>query len=1049
MISKRFDVKATAVFFMLFGLAMSWGLWAKQSSMEELVVDREAYEFNPKTKIFSLRGQAVSQELQVRLTALLGYRIDDEKIASLNPVSIQNRLYRPFIYYEGNYSQGSNDCVIGKEIFFIQTPQTSFRFKGFVALDDRMQAATRRDLLRDIVEAFFFQYGFLCPNASLGEGSKFRLGRYDLVPGGGTPVSKHDEEFIKDLTEHLLSIIPFAPQIVKEQFQAFLEGGVEYQRYQKILHHLLIVKTMDLEPQLKAKIFDKAIAGDFDAKNYLSDAGAETAAKLEMYGDFIEELKGELVFVKDMVTGDYRVSSKDGKMPSIIWQQELTDFLFSLAEEKAYIEERLGLLKSLLDIAKEYPSAQFKPELLSAVRNVIQEAESLSVDYIVREFYSFLLDKGKEFIANHSQTFIEKTWDSFVLHHTAANSLSQKLFLGAVGKVLLGYAISDRLWGTEAIFEFATRARAEIDFTEQLKEALLVITRPGDKYQRGYFAEDAQHIKTLLIFLGLSRANFHHDMANIAASSSFKTWIVDMWQSFFGQPTMTDAINERRKIAEETEDNFVKYYAHNPDVEEMLESARGRAGQAGEDESGSALALIIDSSGSMSSSDPKNIRVFGGELVFDQADENWVLGVVEFNSAARFIGSGSSEDKQLRQSLRRIGANGGTNIQDGLQKGFDFISSSNKTNRSVILLTDGGHNHPSQEFDYGNYVEIFNREGWPVFTIGLTGDADEVLLSKIASTTGGYYLKAETHQAMVGIIDLILSRFKSEPLLLHQKSEVAQGEIKDFPVLIDPSVIFLGLTGSFPGSEVDFSLIDPDGNIINKTDSSKGIEVIEGEIYTIINVDSPKAGIWKARAEGIEVSGNKEPIEIKISAKTPISIETKGVRAVYNPFVPITFGVEMTGRVDSSTLAWAVQVTSPEGMVESLKLSKAGRVGYRKTVSPGVYYFDISVEGRTLSDEEFQRQILNHIVVAEDSDSGGNITKTWGGYVEIDIGRERGLSEGKRIMVFSLEAGGMTKVAEGFVTAVYQGRSIIELDAGFGSAIPKVGDRVEIDRSER
>jgi hypothetical protein len=40
------------------------------------------------------------------------------------------------------------------------------------------------------------------------------------------------------------------------------------------------------------------------------------------------------------------------------------------------------------------------------------------------------------------------------------------------------------------------------------------------------------------------------------------------------------------------------------------------------------------------------------------------------------------------------------------------------------------------------------------------------------------------------------------------------------------------------------------------------------------------------------------------------------------------------------------------------------------------------------------------------------------------------------------------KIAEGYVTSAFQGSSVIELTATWGSEIPKIGNRAEIDKSE-
>jgi Mg-chelatase subunit ChlD len=465
---------------------------------------------------------------------------------------------------------------------------------------------------------------------------------------------------------------------------------------------------------------------------------------------------------------------------------------------------------------------------------------------------------------------------------------------------------------------------------------------------------------------------------------------------------------------------------------------------------GTALSLIIDSSGSMSSNDPQNARIFAGELVLDQAKNDWEIGIVDFDTSSQLLGSGPPQNKNLKESLKRIGASGGTNIQSGLKNSFDFLEKTIGMKKGAILLTDGDHNTPSGNFDYNQYVNIYIQKGWPVYTLGLTGNANAVLLSKIAAMTGGMYFKANTYQDMVGIIDIILSQFKDETIVCHYKKNIKQGEEKDFSFPLDDSVTLLSMTGTYPGSKIDFSLIDPQNRELSRTDPSGGVRVTQGKIYKIIKVKKPMPGQWKARVKGLQVHRQTEPFEVKISADTPIKVETKEAKPVYMPFEPIKFKVNVAGNVNDQSLSYAVNVTPPEGKPENIPLRKSSQVVYPKTQKPGVYYFKVKVTGEKNDKEPFMREGLKHIVV---SDSGkeygvGQIIKLMGGYFEINLGKEIGLKIGKKIYVFSISRGVKKKIAEGFVTSVSQGKSMVQLTESWALETPKKGNRVEIDRKE-
>ncbi|MBN1272953.1 MAG: VWA domain-containing protein [Candidatus Aminicenantes bacterium] len=465
---------------------------------------------------------------------------------------------------------------------------------------------------------------------------------------------------------------------------------------------------------------------------------------------------------------------------------------------------------------------------------------------------------------------------------------------------------------------------------------------------------------------------------------------------------------------------------------------------------GTALALIIDSTGSMRDNDPQNTRIFGGQLVLDQAGIDWELGLVDFDSLAVLIGAGSPREEELKRRLEQIDSSGQTNIEAGLKTGFDYLLQPNKSQKGAILLTDGVHNNPSSQFNFSEYVGAYTQKGWPVFTIGLTGDANAVLLSEIASMTGGIYLKANTYQDMIGIIDIILSHFKQEALLVHEKRSIQQDETINIPFFIDGSVQTLNFMGTYPGSRLEFRLVDPDGDVFSSTDDSKGIEVFEGDIYKIIKVDDPSPGEWQARIIGEEVDGASEPFEVKVSAESPIKVSTIEAKPVYSVYEPIEFKADISGEIDAKTAKGSVKITDPEGNVETVSVQDDMKIRYEKTGKPGVYYFDIDLEGEKKDGEKFIRRGLKHIVVSEAGTpfGVGEIIKAEGSYIEINMGSEIGLKPGKKIFVYDVSSGAKNKIAEGLVISTFVGRSVVELQSAWGSVVPRIGHLIEVDRSE-
>lgn len=481
--------------------------------------------------------------------------------------------------------------------------------------------------------------------------------------------------------------------------------------------------------------------------------------------------------------------------------------------------------------------------------------------------------------------------------------------------------------------------------------------------------------------------------------------------------------------------NYIKYYIDSMKDEEGLGVINA------------ALALVVDSTGSMRENDPDGSRIYGGEIALDQAETDWEIGMIDFDTTSKLLVSGTPKDSKLKDALRLIDSSGGTNIQAGLDEAYNYLLVTKGEKKGAVLLTDGEHNTPSSDFDYSKYVEIFIQEGWPVYTIGLTGSANEILLSKIAKMTGGKYFKAEQSRDMIYIFDLILSAFKLEGLVFSQEGKIRADEIKDFPFYSDSSNELITLTGTYPGSKLDFSLVDPSGKEINQTDKSKGVEVIKSRVYKIIKVKNPVPGNWKARVVGLNVKVTGELFKIKISAKTPIRIETKGIKPFYQIFEPIRFKAEITGDIDKNSVQGLVKVTPPEGKTEEISLKRTMDIVYNKSGNPGVYYFDIKVKGKTKAGEQFMRETIQHVVVSSEGREfgAGEVVRSLGGYIEINLGEEVGLRPGKKIFVFITKEGTKQKIAEGFVLSVSIGKSMVELTRVWNT-IPQKGHRVEIER---
>ncbi|NOU93815.1 VWA domain-containing protein [Paenibacillus sp. LMG 31456] len=185
-------------------------------------------------------------------------------------------------------------------------------------------------------------------------------------------------------------------------------------------------------------------------------------------------------------------------------------------------------------------------------------------------------------------------------------------------------------------------------------------------------------------------------------------------------------------------------------------------------------AFIIDSSGSMTSTDPQNLRkkavtdlvyklnhnpssplvpesitvadvVYGNIVhnnhVYSESDR---AAIIDFDNSARLVSTFSADGATVASAVYNIDSSGGTHIFSGLKLAFDeFNRNGDADNRWIaVLLTDGqdGSNVPPD----WNMIQTAYGKGVTLVTMGLSGSVDKVYLEKMALLGGGQYFHVQT-----------------------------------------------------------------------------------------------------------------------------------------------------------------------------------------------------------------------------------------------------------------------------------------------------------------
>ena len=194
------------------------------------------------------------------------------------------------------------------------------------------------------------------------------------------------------------------------------------------------------------------------------------------------------------------------------------------------------------------------------------------------------------------------------------------------------------------------------------------------------------------------------------------------------------------------------------------------------------VAIVIDTSGSMSATDYKPTRLAAAkqaavELINDLKPTDMV-GLISFNSQAYTVSYLTPDKKSVIESLNSLKPGGATAIGDGLSLGVNMVSSIPNKKKLVVLLTDGVNNAGSisplnaAQFAKSKNVQVDTVAigsskpkviGYDFFGNPEYARVDTALLKKIAETTHGTFYEAPDTQSLKTIYSHIAENIKRIP----------------------------------------------------------------------------------------------------------------------------------------------------------------------------------------------------------------------------------------------------------------------------------------------
>ncbi|HMS00521.1 MAG TPA: VWA domain-containing protein [Anaerolineales bacterium] len=315
------------------------------------------------------------------------------------------------------------------------------------------------------------------------------------------------------------------------------------------------------------------------------------------------------------------------------------------------------------------------------------------------------------------------------------------------------------------------------------------------------------------------------------------------------------------------------------------------------------IVLVVDRSGSMNQENRIEQAKESAKLFVDLMRPGDRIGVVAFDNTASQIypppGQPLTEGEidiegllknDAQDSIDSIIPRGGTSIGSGLLLGQQLLDTSDSENRTqlIILLSDGGENIAP----YWNQIK--DEITVPVSAMSI-GSTAQVLQDIVMWTNGSWY--GQTSGEWVNyLFQAISADTYREDIIEAAKSKVLSGSIVEQIVPVDSTIGSVTFSLAWPGSDLDLTLAQPDGSVIDPTvaETDPNIEFVSGATYEFYKIFAPQKGEWTLRIFGKSTSGPEEDYSIVASAADAmiLSVSTDGDEFFTNSPIKITASIE-------------------------------------------------------------------------------------------------------------------------------------------------------------
>ncbi len=269
------------------------------------------------------------------------------------------------------------------------------------------------------------------------------------------------------------------------------------------------------------------------------------------------------------------------------------------------------------------------------------------------------------------------------------------------------------------------------------------------------------------------------------------------------------------------------------------------------------LAAILDLSGSMSGNDSENRRLDATHLLIELASPGDRLVGTGFDDDVRPVFPrttvvSNATRRNLRATARKnIGNFGGTNYDIGFAQAYAELTAdplNANVPKGAIFMTDGGHNAGAYENTHLRFAHNGTQVAWPVCVVQLGTSfrpEDEVRLRRIASDTGGRYLKAPTNAQLETLYFQCRGTSTGQKTVVKRTQTFRVGQTRTIPTRVAKRQRTATFFVSWGEGKYRLALRQPGRKKAYTRTTGKNVRLVKGRTFQYFQVKNPKAGRWR------------------------------------------------------------------------------------------------------------------------------------------------------------------------------------------------------------